>query len=303
MGERHHSKARTRVEEPTAGSVGGPTIGAHVSVAGGLALAVERGLAIGAEALQLWVDQPMRFPRAPLPRDELARLRDALGAARLPAYVHAPYLVSLGTTDRALRRRSVDMVARALEACALGGLRGAVIHPGSHLGRGYAAVRRRMLAALREACDRAGAGDRLVLENAAGAGGQVGADLDELTDLLGGLDAAGIRAHACIDLQHAHAAGADLANAEGVAAFAEALRASGLASRLALVHANDSRAPSGSRRDLHANPGEGTIGAAGLRALARVPELARVPWVLEVPGAERRGPSRVEVERLREIVR
>lgn len=278
-------------------------IGAHVSVAGGLPLAVERAAAIRAAALQIWVDQPQRFPRAPLPVEALAALREALASRDLPAYVHVPYLANLGTSDRVLRRRSIDMLARALEACRVAGLRGAVAHPGSHLGLGYAAVRARMLDGLRQACERADAPDLLLLENAAGAGGQVGASLDELADLIAELDAADIVARVCVDLQHAHAAIADLSTPAGAGSLAEALRASGVGERVALVHANDSAAPAGSRRDLHANPGEGTIGARGLRALSRLPPLARAPWILEVPGPERKGPGRAEVSRLRRIVR
>ena len=279
-----------------------PIIGAHVSSAGGASKALERATAMGAAALQLFVDQQRRFPRAPLPVDELTRLREGLAAAGLPAYVHVPYLVNLATADRALRARSVDMVCRALSACALGGLRGAVVHVGSHRGRGFVAVREQVIGDLREACGRADAPEFLLIENAAGGGGQIGAQLEELRDLLDGLEDAGIRARLCLDLQHAHAAGADLGSERGVAAFAQALRDAGLARRIGLVHANDSAAPSGSRRDLHANPGEGTIGRRGLRACARVPELASVPWVLEVPGPERKGPTKREIDRLRRIV-
>lgn len=277
-------------------------IGAHVSAAGGVSRAVERALAMGAEALQVWVDQPQRFPRAPLPVDELALLRERLAESGLPGYVHVPYLVNLAAADRALLRRSVDMVCRALQGCRIGGLDGAVVHVGSHLGRGFAAVRERVVRELRRACWRADESELLLIENAAGGGGQIGAQLEELADLLDALAAAGVRARLCIDLQHAHAAGADLSSEDGVERFAEALRAARLADRLGLVHANDSAAPSASHRDLHANPGEGTIGARGLRACARVPALAAVPWILEVPGPERRGPTRREVLRLRRIV-
>lgn len=278
-------------------------MGAHVSSAGGVDRVVERALGMRAEAVQLWVDPPQRFPRTALDRDGLARLRAALARARLPTYVHVPYLVNLATRDRALRRLSIEMLARALRACALGGLAGAVVHLGSHLGRGYDAVRGEVLRALEEACARADVADRLLVENAAGAGGQIGAELDELRDITDELRSRGIAAAVCLDLQHAHASFGDISRALGVAALAEALRAHRVADRIALVHANDSAAPAGSRLDRHANPGEGSIGWRGFRALARVPELARVPWVLEVPGPERRGPTRREVERMRRYVR
>lgn len=277
-------------------------IGAQVSAAGGPAMAVERAVAMGAAVLQLFVDQNRRFPTAPLSSENLERLRSALREREMPAYVHVPYLCNVATADAMLRERSVDMVARALEASARSGLRGVVVHPGSHLGRGFDAVRRHLIAGLRAAFARAGGDVPLLLENTAGGGGQIGARLRELRALLDDLDATGVRAGLCIDTQHAHAAGADLSHERGVEAFVRELRALDLAERIELVHANDSGSPSGSRRDLHANPGEGTIGAAGFRALSRVPELARVPWILEVPGVERSGPRREEIEALRRIV-
>ena len=220
----------------------------------------------------------------------------------MPGFVHVPYLVNLASILPAHLERSIDMLARALRASRLAGLAGAVLHVGSHQGRGYEAMREQVLDAIVDGSRRGRVRDRLVLENSAGAGGQIGADLLELRDLIDALAARGVLVHVAIDLAHAHANGADLSHRDGVAAFAARLREARLAERIALVHANDSASPRGSRRDRHANPGEGEIGAHGLRLLARIHELARVPWILEVPGLARSGPTAREVERLRRIV-
>ena len=257
---------------------------------------------MGSEALQLWIDQPQRFPVAPLDLRALRALRRELECTRLPAFVHAPYLLNLATADTAHLERSIDMVARALRAARLARLQGAVIHVGSQQGRGYEAMRLQVVDALVEAHRRARVRDGLLLENAAGAGGQIGADLGELRDLVDALAARRIRARIALDLAHAWANGADLATRAGVAAFVQRLREAALLERVALVHANDAASERGSRRDRHANPGEGRIGAIGFRALARVPELARVPWILEVPGRERSGPTAREIRALKRIL-
>lgn len=294
-------------------------VGAQVSGAGGVSRAIERAVAIEAEAIQVFVDPNRRFPHAPLPLDELRAFRTLLlhpvvsgpsaksgrSAARwrrLPAYVHVPYLANLATADSALLERSVDMVARALAAAAHAGLRAVVVHPGSHLGRGFDAVRGAVVAAFVEAWHRGGGAGRLLIENSAGSGGHIGATAAELRSLLDGLDPAGVRAGICVDFAHAHAAGWDLSSERGVQAFVAELRAHRLTARIGLVHANDSRALPASRRDLHANPGSGTIGTRGLRALAGVSAFARVPWILECPGADHSGPRRRDVRRLRAIV-
>ena len=255
-----------------------------------------------ADAVQVFVDQNRRYPRGELPLDELRRLAGLLAAHRLPGYVHVPYLANVATADAILRTRSVEMVARALRASTHAGLRGVVVHPGSHLGRGFDAVREQVVLVLAQAWRDAGARIPILIENMAGGGGQLGARVDELAWLVRMLRDAGIDAGVCIDFAHAHGAGWDLARGREVERFARELRDGGVMQHVRLVHANDSRAPAGSRRDLHANPGAGTIRAHGLRLLAAVPEFARVPWILEVPGEERSGPRAVDVTRLREIV-
>lgn len=280
----------------------GIRVGAQVSAAGGVSRAIERAIAIEAEAVQIFVDPNRRYPRAPLPFEELTRLRRGLRRARLPGYVHVPYLANVATADPALLARSVEMVSRALTAARAAALRGVVVHPGSHLGRGFDAALEGTSAALAAAWRAAEVDVPLLIENTAGAGGHIGGTLAELRAILDALDREGVHAGLCIDLQHAHAEGWDLSRVSGVEAFANGLRAHQLARRIGLVHANDSRSASGSHLDRHANPGEGTIGARGLRLLSGVRELARVPWILEVPGEDHSGPRWKDVRRLRRIV-
>ena len=276
-------------------------IGAHVSGAGGASNAVSRAVDIGAQVLQIFVDSNRQYPRRPLPLDQLDKLRTLLRRQRMSGYVHVPYLANPATADATLLSRSMEMVARAVHAASRAKLRGVVVHPGSHRGRGFAAVREQVVLALGEAW-RLGGGDvALLIENSAGAGGFIGSTVDELRALLGELDRAGVRSGLCLDFAHVHAARWDLGRRRGVETFVREWTEAGLLSRVALVHANDSRALAGSHRDWHANPGSGTIGARGLRLLAAVPQLRRVPWILEVPGEDDSGPRSVDVARLRRL--
>ena len=276
-------------------------IGAQVSGAGGVSKAVQRAVDIGAQALQIFVDSNRQFPRRPLPGEELGKLGALLRRHRMPGYVHVPYLANAATADAILRSRSIEMIARGLHAAERATLRGVVVHPGSHRGRGFEAVREQVILALGEAWRLGGTAVPLLIENTSGSGGHIGSNIAELVALLAALDQAGVRAALCVDFAHVHAAGWDLGDRPGVEAFVSEWRAAGLFERIALVHANDSAAAPGSHRDWHANPGTGLIGARGLRLLAAVPELRHVPWILEVPGAYRSGPRRIEVERLRTL--
>ena len=276
-------------------------IGAQVSSAGGVSNAVQRAIDIGARTVQIFVDSNRQYPRRPLPNEELDNLRRLLKRQRMPGYVHVPYLANAATADEILRSRSIDMIARALQAAARAELRGVVVHPGSHRGRGFDAVREQVVLALAEAWRIAGSDVTLLIENSAGAGGNIGSNVTELRVLLDGLDRSGARAGLCVDFAHVHAASWDLGRSRGVAAFVRDWSEHGLLERVALVHANDSRAEAGSHRDWHANPGAGRIGARGLRLLADVRELARVPWILEVPGEDHSGPRAVDIAKLRRL--
>src|SRR5207237_9937701 len=144
------------------------------------------------------------------------------------------------------------MVSRALRASDRAGLRAVVVHPGSHMGRSFDAVREQIILALGEAWTHANVRIPVLLENMAGAGGLIGANPHELRALLGGLRAGGVDAGVCFDTAHAHAAGWDLSRSAGIARLVAEWRE--LLDDVRLVHANDSRAAAASRRDLHANP-------------------------------------------------
>ena len=58
----------------------------------------------------------------------------------------------------------------------------------------------------------------------------------------------------------------------------------GTRGRLALVHANDSKDPCGSRRDRHENIGAGQIGERRSPSCCATRQPAGVPFVIETPG-------------------
>lgn len=93
------------------------------------------------------------------------------------------------------------------------------------------------------------------------------------------------RVSVCFDTCHAFASGYDERSAAQVKKTIDELdRVIGL-SRVDVIHCNDSVTGLGSNRDRHANIGDGQIGEEGFRALLHEPRLAKLPFILEVPGA------------------
>ena len=70
---------------------------------------------------------------------------------------------------------------------------------------------------------------------------------------------------------------------------------------LVAVHANDSKRVLGSGVDRHDNIGEGFIGEAGFGTIMANPAFREVPFYLEVPGFEGKGPDSQNIQILKHI--
>jgi deoxyribonuclease IV len=263
----------------------------------------ERAHGLGAEVVQVFSSNPRMWPRQ-APRDEDVRAFVlGLRHRRLPLFLHTIYLINLATPDDALRRRSVETLASSLVLGAVTEAAGVVTHVGSHRGDGLEQGSFRVATAIREAADLAARSlaasgieakpAPLLLENSAGAGRTLGGTLEELAGLLAAVPPAleGTSFGICLDTAHLFAAGYPLHEAEGLEELVGRLTGLELLPRLGLVHLNDSATPFASRRDQHHNPGTGQIGYDALARVVRHPALARVPFVLETPGAEGHGPD------------
>jgi deoxyribonuclease-4 len=273
-------------------------LGAHCS--GGVKGALERGLAIGADAVQLFVQSPRawRFPEHD--PQLLAAFRRRREEARLGAVlVHALYLCNLATPDDELYGKSLQtMRATVRTACALEA-DAVVFHVGSHLGSGFEAGLERAVPAVRQVLDECSERTWLLLENTAGAGGTIGRSLDELTALVDALDRHP-RLGVCLDACHLYVSGLDVTRRDVLDdVLAELGERIGL-DRLRALHVNDAAAPLGSNRDRHANVLEGALGER-MGVFLGHPLLQGLPAVMETPGPDDRGPDAAEVQKLRDL--
>lgn len=271
--------------------------GAHCS--GGIKKALDKGVDMGAETVQLFVQSPRtwRFPNHD-PAD-LASFRTKREAEDVPAFVHALYLVNLGAPDDEIYGKSVETMRSTVDAACAIESEGVVFHVGSHLGAGFDAGLKRVVPALTQVLDRCNERTWLLMENSAGAGGTIGRSLDELVTIF---DAVGRhqRLGICLDSCHLFVSGIDVTDpAELDSLLDEFDKRIGL-DRLKLLHANDAKAPLGSNRDRHDNIGDGLMGE-GLGVFLAHPKLQGLPVVLEVPGEDGHGPNAEEIRKLREL--
>jgi len=259
-------------------------IGAHMSIAGGLHHALERGREVGCGAVQIFLKNQRRWAARPLGTDEIRMFQAVHRQTGIRhVFAHSSYLINLATPDPASWAQAVTAFADELERAEALGLSCVVIHPGSHMGAGLEAGLGRVTAALDDTLARTrGYRVRIALENTAGAGNSVGRTFGELASLIERA-ARPERIGVCVDTCHLFAAGYDLRTEAGYRRAMAECEATVGRRRVLAFHLNDAKATLGSGLDRHEHIGRGFLGVAPFRFLLNDRRFARVPKVLETP--------------------
>jgi deoxyribonuclease IV len=196
--------------------------------------------------------------------------------------------------------KSIDWLIYALSMADRLGVRGVIIHTGSHKGRGFDSILPQVVSSIKNILART-SGSLLILETSAGGGGSIGRDFRELGLIIKAVNDP--RLKICIDTQHVFAGGYDLKTKIGLNdALVELEEEVGL-SNLECFHANDSKVEYRSGRDRHENIGEGFIGAEGFENLVNHPKLKDIPFILEVPGFSGNGPDTENIQKLKSLIK
>jgi len=257
-------------------------IGAHDREGDPLAVAQ----ATGAEVVQFFLGDPQGWDPPSFPGGDPAALREALAAAGLDVYIHAPYGINVASANNRIRIPSRKLLAQQLTAAAAIGAKGLIVHGGHVTGGvadevGYDNWRKAM--------ERIGRPGPLLIENTAGGDHAMARGLEaiaRLWDVIGDLggewdggglaDDGGEQASGeigfCLDTCHAFAGGDELAGIVD--------RVKAVTGRIDLVHCNNSRDEFGSGRDRHATIDTGQIDPAQLLDVVRA---AGAPVISETP--------------------
>ncbi|MGI8715270.1 MAG: deoxyribonuclease IV [Solirubrobacteraceae bacterium] len=270
-------------------------IGAHVSPAGGLPKAIERGVERGCEAIQIFNQSPRMWRPTAYDEDAFGAFREAMKPSPIKAVlIHAVYLINCASEDSEIRDKSRASLIQSLRVGAGIGATGVVLHAGSAKQGDVGEAITRAGTVISEALSET---ERcpLHLENTAGTGGTLGRSFAELAQLI---DAAGAdkRLGVCLDSCHLLASGYDIRTAKGLSETLDDFRRQVGIRRLGSLHLNDSQTPLGSNRDRHADIGQGELGESGCAAFLSEPRFDKLACVLETPGPDRQGPTRDELE-------
>jgi len=275
-------------------------LGAHMSISGGLPLALERGGSIGCNAVQLFVKNRNQWRARPLRRGEAAAFRKAAGAFKREFILaHSIYLINLASPEPDIAMKSKRGFLEEMRRAERLGIPYLVLHPGSHKGTGEAegiATIVRNLDYVFEKTD----GDRLIvlLETTAGQGNSIGHDFEQLAAIIEGVKNRN-RLGVCFDTCHSFAAGYDIRTKRAYKkTFDHFDEVIGL-ERLRAFHLNDSLKGLGSRVDRHTHIGKGELGLEAFFHLVNDERFFDRPMILETP----KGPDMKEDIRNLRILR
>ncbi len=259
-------------------------LGAHMSISGGLHLAIDRAVAAGCSVVQIFTRNSNQWKGKAVSGGDVELFRSKYTASGLKDVIsHDIYLINLAAPAGETRDKSIAAFRDELETCARLGIAKVVMHPGSHLSDPAAVGLERVVAAFDKLFTEVPQFEgKVLLETTAGQGSNLGRTFEELAAIIDGSrfpDKFGV----CLDTCHTFAAGYNTATEEGYQdTMAQFDRLIGL-DRLLCFHFNDSKKGLGSRVDRHEHIGQGTLGLNPFRFILNDARFATVPKILETP--------------------
>ncbi|KAJ6086146.1 hypothetical protein N7486_010427 [Penicillium sp. IBT 16267x] len=262
-------------------------VGAHVSAAKGIFNSIHNSEHIGGNAFALFLKSQRKWDNPALideHRDQFRKLCEEKGYdAAKHVLPHGSYLVNLAQSDKAKAKQAYDSFLDDLRRCEALGIKLYNFHPGSTNQTPLPDALSRLASTLTKAITETSTVIP-VLETMCGHGNTIGGALSDFKLLLALIPKEHhSRIGICIDTCHSFAAGYDLASPKGFKAFLDEFDELIGIQFLKALHLNDSKAPFGSKRDLHANIGTGFLGLRAFHNVMNEPRFEGLPMVLETP--------------------
>lgn len=263
-------------------------IGAHVSAQGGVENAPKNAKEINATAFALFVKNQRQWLAKELSDESVNGFIENCGNLGYdPEYIlpHDSYLINLGQPEKEGLKKSRDSFLHELKRCEQLGLKMLNFHPGSHLKKISEEESLDRVAESLNLAIEATRGIRLLIENTAGQGTNLGYRFEHLARIIEKTEDKN-RVGVCIDTCHLFASGYDIRNEK---VYTETLKAFDniVGFRyLGAMHLNDSKKGLGSRVDRHEKIGQGEIGIEAFRLIMNYTRFDDIPLILETPDSD-----------------
>lgn len=254
--------------------------GCHISVGKGFYPAAQKAKQLGADCFQVFTKNPRSLRPKELNQLDAARGNEFCKENKITLVTHTPYVSNLSTPKDDLQEVTIRSIREDLEISQAFGAIGAVVHCGKHVGEGEAYGKQRMVETLNKILKEYEGDTKLLLENTAGQGTELGLTIQDLVEIRNTTDYAN-KIGFCFDTCHGFAAGAW--SQDDFDRFCDTVQTTGYVDALVAIHFNDSKAPYNSRTDRHEKIGAGEIGARALSLFLKSPLFQKQPIILETP--------------------
>ncbi|MFC4800820.1 deoxyribonuclease IV [Neobacillus sp. GCM10023253] len=280
-------------------------IGSHVSMSGKemLLAASKEAISYGANTFMIYTGAPQNTRRKKIEDLNIEagrRHMEENGISEI--VVHAPYIINIGNTSNPdTFELGVRFLRSEIERTEALGAKQIVLHPGAHVGAGEEAGIKKIIEGLNEVLT-GKEQVQIALETMAGKGSECGKSFEELATIINGVNY-NEKLSVCFDTCHTHDAGYNIIeDFDGVLNVFDKIIG---VDKLKVLHINDSKNASGTRKDRHENIGFGHIGFKALNYIVHHPQLMDVPKILETPFVgedknNKKAPYRHEIAMLRE---
>lgn len=262
--------------------------GAHISSASPFGQTIGRAQEAKCDCIQIFANQPQRWNPTKIPKTEIEEFVQANQQARIePIVIHSIYLINLASTNpyfyTASQQSLIDDLGKGRKIGALG----VNTHLGSFKDRDEEDAFVAVAAAIKNILKSTPDGPDLIIENSAGAGKIIGDTLEEIGRVIKTVDSRRVRV--LIDTAHAFESGYHIETKEGLEEMLHLFEREIGLDRLVGLHLNDSATAFNSKRDRHANIGEGEIGLEAFKRIVNHPKLKDLFGIIETPSLKGKG--------------
>lgn len=274
-------------------------IGAHQSVAGGHKNALYSIYEKGGNCLQIFSSSPRVWNSATITDDQITEFVALKEKFQIePIYFHAMYLLNLAKSGVA-GEQSVQTVVTDLILAEKMHIKGIVVHLGTFKQNKTAETYNTLINNIQSVLDNTPESTFFMIENAGYQ--KIGTELEEIGVILKAIHNPRLRV--CLDTCHLFVAGYDFRTPEQLDVLLEKIEQTIGLKNVEMIHTNDSKGGFLSYLDRHENIGKGTIGEEAFKLLLNHPKTKHLPYILEVPGYDDKGPDKKNIDLLKSLIK
>lgn len=271
-------------------------LGATTPTKGGIKNAFKWGDEWGVEAVQFYLTLSRQWKVNHMTKKEKQEFRDAWDNSDVKEVVaHIPYLVNLTSANKNTREKSVIRLVAEIKRAKELGVKYLVLHPGSPgkngKEKGIQLLKENFKKVFKKVDPK---GVKILIETMAGQGTSLGANFEEVAEILSVLDNSQVFS-VCFDSAHVFEAGYNIRGEEGYKNVFKKFKKYIPLKRIDCFHLNDSKTKFNSNSDRHEHIGEGKIGLKFFKTLLNDERFKEVLKIIETPQMGEKSEQNIQV--------